>query len=154
MVTFSGARNVYHLGFSCSDIYLSGCLIVHHLVFVTSLHLQPLPGPDNLDRHGQFFIILNLVVKNIFLEDEIHVAQYNMFCQHDYYSVGTNHYHSRIAVWLTWGLGEPATFPSKSALPPWANRAFRKICSKTGGEAPSILTAILKYVMIITVYSL
>jgi hypothetical protein len=33
----------------------------------------------------------------------------------------------------TTGLGFPRTLPSKTALPPWAKRAFWKICSKTGG---------------------
>lgn len=42
------------------------------------------------------------------------------------------------------GIGFPLTFPSKYAFPPWANLAFLKICSKTGGDAvaaasPSIM---------------
>ena len=42
-----------------------------------------------------------------------------------------------LRVHTTWGRGLPLTLPSKRALPPCANRALRKICSKTGGEAPS-----------------
>lgn len=43
---------------------------------------------------------------------------------------------SPFLVQTTCGVGLPLTFPSKWAFPPWAKRAFRKICSKTGGEAP------------------